>query len=48
MAYSKQADLLEPIELDPLTVVDDHDILETLSNEKNLPPELAAAIGQLG
>jgi hypothetical protein len=42
------ADLLEPIELDPLTVVDDHDILETLSNEKNLPPELAAAIGQLG
>lgn len=42
------ADLLEPIELDPLTVVDDHDFLETLSNEKNLPPELAAAIGQLG
>ena len=42
------ADLLEPIDLDPLTVVDDDDYLDILSKEMNLPPGLATAIGQLG
>jgi 5-methylthioadenosine/S-adenosylhomocysteine deaminase len=41
------ADVLEPIALDPLTVVDDTDYLDTLSKERNLPPGLATAIGQL-
>ncbi|HEY8869975.1 MAG TPA: hypothetical protein VIM30_11385 [Candidatus Limnocylindrales bacterium] len=37
----------EPIALDPLTVVDDTDYLDTLSKERNLPPGLAQTIGQL-
>jgi 5-methylthioadenosine/S-adenosylhomocysteine deaminase len=41
------ADVLEPIALDPLTVADDADYLETLSKEGNLPAPLAAAIGKL-
>jgi 5-methylthioadenosine/S-adenosylhomocysteine deaminase len=43
-------DLLEPIALDPLTVVDDGDYLETLATEGNLVKHsaaLAAAIGGL-
>lgn len=41
------ADLLKPIDLDPLTVVDDDDYLTVLSAEHNLPTPLAASIGQL-
>jgi len=40
-------DLLEPLELDPLTVHDDHRFLEALAKEKNLPPDLAAQIPHL-
>ncbi len=43
-------ELLEPIDLDPLTVVDDGDYLEMLATERNLVAHsaaLAAAIGGL-
>ena len=37
-------DLLEPLTLDPLTVVDDARFLELLGKERNLPTEIASAI----
>jgi 5-methylthioadenosine/S-adenosylhomocysteine deaminase len=40
-------DLLEPLQLDPITVPDDHRFLEALAKEKNLPPDLAAQIPDL-
>jgi cytosine/adenosine deaminase-related metal-dependent hydrolase len=40
-------DLLEPLQLDPLTVPDDHRFLNALAKEKNLPPDLAAQIPEL-
>jgi 5-methylthioadenosine/S-adenosylhomocysteine deaminase len=39
--------LLDPLTLDPLTVVDDDRFLELLARERNLPPELASEIGNL-
>jgi hypothetical protein len=41
------SEVLEPIPLDPLTVVGDADFLEVLSNEQNIPGGLRTAIGQL-
>ena len=35
------ADLLEPLDLDPLTVPDDHRFLELLAKERNLPAQIA-------
>ena len=40
-------DLLEPLQLDGLTVHDDHRFLETLAKERNLPAELASQIHDL-
>jgi 5-methylthioadenosine/S-adenosylhomocysteine deaminase len=40
-------DLLEPLQLDALTVPDDHRFLDALAKEKNLPPDLAAQIPDL-
>jgi 5-methylthioadenosine/S-adenosylhomocysteine deaminase len=37
--------LLVPLTLDPLTVVDDGAFVETLTKERNLPKEVAAGIG---
>ncbi|MGZ4358602.1 MAG: amidohydrolase family protein [Gaiellaceae bacterium] len=37
-------DLLVPLELDPLTVADDHDFVDTLARERNLPEGVAAGI----
>jgi 5-methylthioadenosine/S-adenosylhomocysteine deaminase len=41
------SEVLEPIDLDPLTVVGDADYLEVLAHEQNVPAGLRAAIGQL-
>jgi len=41
------SDLLKPIDLDPLTVVDDDDYLTVLAVEMNLPKPLAREIGKL-
>jgi hypothetical protein len=40
-------DLLEPLQLDALTVPDDHRFLEALAKERNLPGDLAAQIPDL-
>jgi hypothetical protein len=37
-------DLLVPLELDPLTVGDDEDFVDTLAKEQNLPPEIGSRI----
>jgi hypothetical protein len=36
-----------PLTLDPLTVVDDHDWLDTIEQQRNLPDGLAAALRKL-
>jgi hypothetical protein len=41
------SEVLDPIPLDPLTVVGDSDVLDVLSNEQNIPTGLRTAIGQL-
>jgi 5-methylthioadenosine/S-adenosylhomocysteine deaminase len=41
------ADLLVPLKLDPLTVFDDHDFVDTLAAEKNLPKEVADHVPDL-
>jgi hypothetical protein len=38
---------LQPLELDPLTVIDDHDWLDVLDKEPNLPPYLAPGLRAL-
>lgn len=40
-------DLLEPLTLDPLTVVDDDRFVDTLAKEKNLPKEVADHVPDL-
>lgn len=40
-------DLLVPLDLDPLTVADDHRFVGLLAKEKNLPPEVAAHVAEL-
>jgi cytosine/adenosine deaminase-related metal-dependent hydrolase len=40
-------DLLVPLQLDPLTVSDDHNFLEALAKERNPPPGLAGQIADL-
>jgi 5-methylthioadenosine/S-adenosylhomocysteine deaminase len=40
-------DLLEPLKLDPLTVVDDDRFVELLVKEKNLPKEVSEHVGDL-
>jgi hypothetical protein len=37
-------DLLEPLELDPLTVVGDNDFVESLADQRNLPDFVAEAV----
>jgi 5-methylthioadenosine/S-adenosylhomocysteine deaminase len=41
------ADLLVPLKLDPLTVVDDDQFVDTLAAEKNLPKEVADRVPDL-
>jgi 5-methylthioadenosine/S-adenosylhomocysteine deaminase len=41
------SEILEPLELDPLTVADDHDFLDTISAEPNLPTYLAPGLRSL-
>jgi 5-methylthioadenosine/S-adenosylhomocysteine deaminase len=46
-ATTPLADLLIPLTLDPLTVVDDGHFVDTLTAEKNLPKEVAAHVPDL-
>ena len=41
------SEILEPLELDPLTVADDHDFLDTIDSEPNLPSYLAPGLRAL-
>lgn len=41
------ADLLEPLTLDPLTVIDDDRFVTVLAREQNLPQEIAAHVSDL-
>jgi hypothetical protein len=41
------SEILEPLELDPLTVADDDDFLETIAAEPNLPGYLAPGLRSL-
>jgi hypothetical protein len=40
-------ELLEPLELDPLTAVDDYRFADLLANERNVPSELRSEIANL-
>jgi hypothetical protein len=47
LRHAELQEILEPLELDPLTVADDHDFLDTIDSEPNLPSYLAPGLRAL-
>jgi len=39
--------ILQPIELDPLTVADDQDFLEDIKNQQNVPEAIRTGLAKL-